>query len=246
MAYMDFPFPNECMSFPTHKQVNDYLHEYAKAYDIMRLIKFRCQVLSVRLAIDSPGEEEETNPLSKWEVVYREKSDEENPGITKTEIFDAVCVANGHFDVESIPPTKGFEGFCGYSMHARAYDNPDVEQFIGKRVLCVGASYSGADVAREVSAVGKCFWSAECTFFFVAPCIMQSIVQVGNHDTPSLLLERSYCRVLCPYGQFGPLEGTSILSHSHLNLGCDFNVRNYAVYVTRLAGSSHVRCSPDW
>lgn len=72
-----------------------------------------------------------------------------------SEVFDAVCVCNGHFSVPSVPDVEGMEGFRGVCMHARAYDRPAVEAFIGRRVLCVGSRSSGADIAREVSSVGK-------------------------------------------------------------------------------------------
>lgn len=69
--------------------------------------------------------------------------------------FDAVCICNGHFDKPFVPRVEGFDGFRGTSMHAYAYDTPDVEAFSGRRVLCVGSRSSGADIAREVSSVGK-------------------------------------------------------------------------------------------
>lgn len=72
-----------------------------------------------------------------------------------TEVFDAVCVCNGHYDDPFTPKTPGFDGFRGISMHARAYDQPEVEAFMGRRVLCVGSRSSGTDIAREVSSVGE-------------------------------------------------------------------------------------------
>lgn len=74
---------------------------------------------------------------------------------TVVETFDAVCVCNGHFDKPFVPRVDGFEGFQGTSMHAYAYDTPDVEAFAGRRVLCVGSRSSGADIAREVSSAGE-------------------------------------------------------------------------------------------
>eukprot|EP00752_Nemacystus_decipiens_P014315 g12734.t1 len=97
------------------------------------------------------GIEEEEGALGKWEVVYRENS---GPTASRvSEVFDAVCVCTGHFDAAFTPRADGADRFRGTVMHAREYDRPDVEAFIGKRVLCVGAGYSGADVAREVSFV---------------------------------------------------------------------------------------------
>ena len=71
------------------------------------------------------------------------------------ETFDAVCICNGHFDKPFVPRVEGFDGFRGTSIHAYAYDTPDVEAFSGRRVLCVGSRSSGADIAREVSSVGE-------------------------------------------------------------------------------------------
>lgn len=160
MAYMDYPFPEQYPSFTTHGQVLDYLRDYAKEYRLLPLIKVRCSVLSVRLAVTSPhdADGQESGPLSKWEVVYREEPDcEEASSLapTHTEVFDAVCVANGHYDSPFTPSAEGFEGFRGRSMHAREYDRPDVEAFTGKRVLVVGARYSGSDIARELSPEGE-------------------------------------------------------------------------------------------
>lgn len=103
--------------------------------------------------------------IGKWEVVYRRRSDTatdaaaadaDATAITHvTEVFDAVCVCSGHYDAPSIPPAEGLGQFRGTSMHSKEYDRPDVEAFVGKRVLCVGSRSSGADIAREVSSVGE-------------------------------------------------------------------------------------------
>lgn len=126
-----------------------------------------------------PGEELK-RPLGKWEVVYREAGGENGAAMNHvttardettsatvdcnstmnrnkqcSEIFDAVCVCNGHFQEERKAEAEGLEGFRGASMHALAYDRPDVEAFVGKRVLCVGSRSSGTDIAREVGSVGE-------------------------------------------------------------------------------------------
>ena len=120
-------------------------------------------------AAKARGEQDKPEAFDGWEVVYRRDRDNgstrEHVGIASNgggdgatsvvEIFDAVCVCNGHFDKPFVPQVEGFEGFQGTSMHAYAYDTPDVETFVGRRVLCVGSRSSGADIAREVSSVGK-------------------------------------------------------------------------------------------
>ncbi|CAN0463259.1 unnamed protein product [Ascophyllum nodosum] len=72
-----------------------------------------------------------------------------------TEIFDAVCVCNGHFDVTFTPEVEGLSGFKGTTMHSRAYDRPDVVAFMDRSVLCVGSMSSGTDIAREISSVAS-------------------------------------------------------------------------------------------
>lgn len=96
--------------------------------------------------------------LSISEVKSLEGGTVSSPSTT-TEIFDAVCVCNGHYEESFTPATEGFDSFRGISLHARAYDTPDVEEFVGKRVLCVGSRSSGTDIAREVSSVGGCLHS---------------------------------------------------------------------------------------
>lgn len=162
MAYVDYPFPDEYLSFTTHGQVLEYLENYAETYGLLPFMKFKSRVTGVRLAVESPGVAEEESPLSRWEVTYQDgdlAAEETASSIPstclKTEIFDAVCVASGHYDTAFKPEVDGFANFQGHSMHSRDYDTPDVEAFIGKRVLCVGASYSGSDVAREISSRGK-------------------------------------------------------------------------------------------
>eukprot|EP00904_Undaria_pinnatifida_P007556 jgi/Undpi1/3930/HiC_scaffold_16.g07298.m1 len=120
-------------------------------------------------AAKARGEQDKPEAFDGWEVVYRRDrgngSTREHVGIASNgggdgatsvvEIFDAVCVCNGHFDKPFVPQVEGFEGFQGTSMHAYAYDTPDVETFVGRRVLCVGSRSSGADIAREVSSVAS-------------------------------------------------------------------------------------------
>ncbi|CAM9370590.1 unnamed protein product [Ectocarpus fasciculatus] len=103
----------------------------------------------------------EDRTLGRWEVVHRRRSapaaaavdaDDDDDQVVE-EVFDAVCVCSGHFAETYTPTVEGLDGFQGTVMHAREYDIPGVEAFVGKRVLCIGARSSGTDIAREVSSV---------------------------------------------------------------------------------------------
>jgi hypothetical protein len=74
-------------------------------------------------------------------------------GVLLSEMFDAVVVANGHFDVPDSPTLEGLENFTGRVMHARQYDTPD--DYRGQRIVCVGYKSSGTDIARELSFVAE-------------------------------------------------------------------------------------------
>lgn len=72
----------------------------------------------------------------------------------KSDIFDAVCVANGHYALPSMPHLPGLEeNYKGKVMHSIEYDDPAM--FAGETVLCIGGRASGADLAREISHFAK-------------------------------------------------------------------------------------------
>lgn len=122
-----------------------------------------------------PDRGQENGMLGRWEVVYHRGGGVNLPAAdgattsdtaaaaaagraTKrvTEEFDAVCICSGHFDEAFTPEAEGMDEFRGRVMHAKEYDTPGVDDFVGKRVLCVGSRSSGTDIAREVSSVGEC------------------------------------------------------------------------------------------
>ncbi|KAJ4855628.1 flavin-binding monooxygenase-like domain-containing protein [Trichoderma breve] len=105
-------------------------------------------------------------PFRKWDVIQRYvQSLVDRRGyrdfvsynttvekVEKIEWFDAVVVASGHFWVPYIPPIEGLEAFekarPGSVIHSKHFRGR--EPFIGKRVVVVGASVSGADIAFDL------------------------------------------------------------------------------------------------
>ena len=67
------------------------------------------------------------------------------------ETFDMVLVASGHYSVPHIPSFLGIEKFPGRVMHA--HDFRDANEFAGKRLLCIGSSYSAEDIAMQLVKV---------------------------------------------------------------------------------------------
>lgn len=67
--------------------------------------------------------------------------------------FDAVAVCNGHFTEPIVPAIPGFESFPGTALHSHNYRRPGA--FAGARVVLLGSSVSGHDLAREIATVAQ-------------------------------------------------------------------------------------------
>ena len=73
---------------------------------------------------------------------------------SSSDVFDAVFICNGHYNVPSYPNIPGLEEyFRGTLLHSMEYDIPD--PFRNQTVLCIGGRASGADIAREIAQYGR-------------------------------------------------------------------------------------------
>ncbi len=124
-------------SFPPREVLYDYIIGRAKKNDLRRFIQFSTQVRWVQAG----GE-------GGFDVTVEYLPD----GDTRTEKFDYVVVASGHFSVPHIPHYDGFERFGGRILHA--HDVRDAEQFSGQRLLILGSSYSAEDIALQTKKYG--------------------------------------------------------------------------------------------
>ena len=70
----------------------------------------------------------------------------------RSETFDWVVVATGHFSVPNVPYFPGIETFPGRVLHAHDFRSAD--EFKGKNVLIVGASYSAEDIGLQCHKYG--------------------------------------------------------------------------------------------
>ncbi|KAG6358112.1 hypothetical protein INS49_013996 [Diaporthe citri] len=89
----------------------------------------------------------------EWEVTLRREG-EDGKDEWWVEKFGAVVVASGHFNVPWVPAIEGLEEFessrPGSVLHSKMYRGRD--DFRGKRVVVVGASVSGADIAYDLAS----------------------------------------------------------------------------------------------
>ncbi|XP_068678273.1 flavin-containing monooxygenase 5-like [Montipora foliosa] len=143
MCYSDFPIPREFPPFMHHRKVMEYLHLYAKAFDMYKFIRFRTKVVEIRKTPDF-------DESGKWEILFRELNGAD-PEVVKVEIYDAVMLCVGHHSEPSWP-TPSFPGqdeFQGLKMHSHSYK--DFKPFENKKILIVGIGNSGGDIAVELS-----------------------------------------------------------------------------------------------
>lgn len=106
----------------------------------MFLMRFQLNTLVKRIEPESTR-----NGRTLWTVTYESLETKEET--TKT--FDAVVLCNGHYTVGHVPHIPGIESFRGRSIHSHQYRMPEI--YAGKRVCILGASWSGTDIALEVS-----------------------------------------------------------------------------------------------
>ncbi|KAE8791561.1 Flavin-containing monooxygenase FMO GS-OX5 [Hordeum vulgare] len=90
MGFLDFPFlpvPGDPRRFPGHRQMLRYLEDFARWFDLLRLVRLEMEVVGVR-----------RRGASSWTVSYR-SSKLAGAGCDglEDEVFDAVDVCNGHF-----------------------------------------------------------------------------------------------------------------------------------------------------
>jgi cation diffusion facilitator CzcD-associated flavoprotein CzcO len=138
MGYSDLPWSKDAQLFPKHTEVQNYIEQYSQ--EVRHLIQFQTQVLDLH-----------QEPSSKWTIKTKSITPDNDAEVSEHH-FDAVVVANGHFNIPYIPKVTGIEAFSkahpGTISHSKFYRLP--EQYSGKKVVIVGNSASGIDIAGQI------------------------------------------------------------------------------------------------
>ncbi|XP_029790872.1 dimethylaniline monooxygenase [N-oxide-forming] 4 [Suricata suricatta] len=137
-CYSDFPYQEDYPNYMNHGKFWNYLQEFAEHFDLLKYIRFRTTVCSVRKRPDF-------SETGQWDVVT------ETEGKRDRAVFDAVMVCTGHFSNPHLPLESfpGIHKFKGQILHSQEYRSP--EGFQGKRVLVIGLGNTGGDIAVELS-----------------------------------------------------------------------------------------------
>ncbi|KAK2748481.1 hypothetical protein FQN57_000614 [Myotisia sp. PD_48] len=140
MQFSDLQFEKSTQLFPKFESVNQYLQTYSA--DIKHLIQFQTQVIDIKLEDKRSG---------TWAVTRKHLP----TSTTRTDIYDAVVAANGHYNVPYLPSIKGITAwnheYPGSIVHSKFYSHP--EPYTNKKVIVVGNSASGLDIGSQISQV---------------------------------------------------------------------------------------------
>ena len=143
MQFSDKPFPKDSQLFPTRKTVSQYLNEYAT--EVRHLIRFQTQVTNIDLQV--VGDRDTWLVQSKDLVTGKEFAHQ----------YHAVLICSGHYTVPYVPNIPGVEdwnnSYPGSISHSKLYRTP--ENFNGRKVVVVGNSASGTDIAKHISEVAE-------------------------------------------------------------------------------------------
>jgi hypothetical protein len=142
--------------YPGHAEVLRYLEAYADAFDLTRHFRLGRRVVRATPAAgnSSPGWRVSSVAVSRdpstGRLRWRQEQEE-----AEEELFDALVVANGHYALPNLPAvavSPSARLFPGQQLHSHNYRSP--APYAGRRVVVVGASNSGLDVAEEIAAAG--------------------------------------------------------------------------------------------
>jgi thioredoxin reductase len=124
--FSEFPMRPEVATYPHHRELRQYFHDYATRFGLYENYEFSTRVVRVE-------------PMAgHWSLVT------EKDGVLVRRDVAGVLIANGTLHHPLMPALPGYEGEL---IHSSQYKSP--AQFQGKRVLIVGCGNSACDIAVD-------------------------------------------------------------------------------------------------
>jgi dimethylaniline monooxygenase (N-oxide forming) len=139
-AFSDCAWPEDSDVFPVRRDVVLYLRRYADSFDLLPHVQFGTRVVSIR-SVDG----------GRWLLAW---SDADGQGEA---VFDHVVVGSGFFTEPFTPAFPGLADFAGEVFHSGACGQAAVlrARCAGKRVLVVGAAFSGTEIAAQLAPYAR-------------------------------------------------------------------------------------------
>ncbi|GAB4838084.1 monooxygenase [Ancistrocladus abbreviatus] len=180
--FSDFPWPNrDNASFPSHTEMVDYLHAYAKHFDVLKFVRFNSKVVQLRFiggeretAYQNGAEIREYGLLltgrPAWEVAVLVQTN--GSDTIQWHPFEFVVVCIGKYGdtprIPNYPHNKGPEIFRGQVLHSLDYCNLKTEEEAsqlvrGKKVAVIGYKKAAIDIAVECAEANQGEDGQPCT-----------------------------------------------------------------------------------
>lgn len=137
-CFSDFPMPKHFPEWPSGEQVQTYLLDYAKKFNVFPAIQFSSEIMSVGFQND------------KWTISGKRH------GAGFTEQTDFLIICNGTFSDPFIPKLHGMDSFIdagGEIYHSTQFHS--VETSRNKRLIVVGYGKSASDLVTAASETAK-------------------------------------------------------------------------------------------
>lgn len=134
VMFSDFPWPKDSSVIPSAKDVYNYLLDYIKHYSLDKYFRLNSNVESVKQL-----------PNKKWQVTWTNYL----KGERITEVFDYLICATGLHCKPNVPKIDNIEKFRGLLLHSADYRSND-ERIRNKKIIVVGNSYSGVEIASHL------------------------------------------------------------------------------------------------
>lgn len=122
-----FPMPEPFPDYPSHRQILNYIREFADLWGLRRHIAFETRVSDIEQLSDDD-----------WRVTL---------STGEKRCYRGVVCATGSNWFPRMPELKGT--FAGELRHSSTYRDP--KEFEGKRVMVIGAGNSGVDIACDAA-----------------------------------------------------------------------------------------------
>lgn len=140
MQSPDLDFAPGLPSYITKAQLGGYITDYADAFGVAPMARFGARVTRVLPMREVGGPASAAADDERWRVEWT------SGGAEQAENFDAVVVANGHYEEPYRPSLPGEAEWLQADaartiVHSRRYDDP--AEFRGRSVLVVGGRSSG-------------------------------------------------------------------------------------------------------
>lgn len=130
----DYPMPEDFPRLPTGEQLQTYIEDYAKTFNLIDKIKFGCKIKKL-----------EQRDSDSWLLIYAQVDSE----TTHEKTFDFIVVATGLYSNPYIPELPNKNAFQGQILHSSQYTSPD--SIKGKNVAVVGFGKSALDIATDAT-----------------------------------------------------------------------------------------------